>query len=61
MSPQIEEILGYSLEEWHSSPTFFYEHLHPEDRDRVVEAQREALETPSPRAQSLPPTAGSSG
>ena len=42
VSPQIEEILGYSLEEWHANPSFFVEHLHPEDRDRVREAQREA-------------------
>jgi PAS domain S-box-containing protein len=42
VSPQIEEILGYSLEEWHANPAFFVEHLHPEDRERVREAQREA-------------------
>ena len=42
VSPQIEQILGYSLEEWHANPEFFVEHLHPEDRDRVREAQREA-------------------
>ena len=48
MSPQIEEILGYSLEEWHSSPTFFIEHLHPDDRERVREAQREAQQSAEP-------------
>jgi PAS domain S-box-containing protein len=48
VSPQIEEILGYSLEEWHASPTFFNDHLHPEDRDRVDEAQREALQSAGP-------------
>ena len=42
VSPQVEDILGYSFEEWHSSPTFFNEHLHPEDRDRVSKAHREA-------------------
>jgi PAS domain S-box-containing protein len=42
VSPQIEEILGYGLEEWHANPSFFVEHLHPEDRERVREAQREA-------------------
>jgi PAS domain S-box-containing protein len=42
VSPQIEEILGYRLEEWHANPSFFVEHLHPEDRERVREAQREA-------------------
>ncbi len=42
VSPQVEDILGYSFEEWNSSPTFFNEHLHPEDRDRVSEAHRDA-------------------
>jgi PAS domain S-box-containing protein len=48
VSPQVEEILGYSFEEWHSSPTFFNEHLHPEDRDRVSKAHREARESAEP-------------
>jgi PAS domain S-box-containing protein len=42
VSPQIEDILGHALEEWHANPTFFIDHLHPEDRDRVREAQRKA-------------------
>ena len=42
VSPQVEDILGYSFEEWNSSPTFFNEHLHPEDRDRVSTAHRNA-------------------
>jgi PAS domain S-box-containing protein len=48
VSPQIEQILGYSLAEWHASPSFFVEHLHPEDRDRVRDAQREARENFEP-------------
>lgn len=48
VSPQIHNILGYSLEEWHGSPTFFVDHLHPEDRDRVREAQRAARQTGEP-------------
>ena len=48
VSPQVEEILGYSFEEWHSSPSFFNEHLHPEDRDRVSKAHREARESAEP-------------
>jgi PAS domain S-box-containing protein len=42
VSPQIEEILGYGLEEWHANASFFVDHLHPEDRERVRDAQREA-------------------
>ncbi len=48
VSPQIQQILGYSLEEWHGSPDFFVEHLHPEDRERVREAQREARQSAEP-------------
>ena len=48
MSPQIQEIVGYSLEEWHANPSFFVEHLHPEDRERVREAQREARQRAEP-------------
>lgn len=36
MSPQIEAILGYSAEEWQSSPDLWKEMLYPDDRDRVV-------------------------
>lgn len=48
VSPQIEQILGYSLEEWHANPDFFVEHLHPEDRERVREAQRGARQSGEP-------------
>ena len=36
MSPQIETVLGFTQEEWTSDPTLWVDHLHPEDRDRVV-------------------------
>lgn len=36
VSPQIETILGYTQEEWKSDPMLWIDHLHPEDRDRVV-------------------------
>ena len=48
VSPQVEDILGYSLDEWSSDPRFFVEHLHPEDRERVREAQRVARESGTP-------------
>jgi len=48
VSPQIEQILGYTLEEWHSTPDFFVEHLHPDDRERVRESQREARQSAEP-------------
>jgi two-component system, sensor histidine kinase and response regulator len=48
VSPQVEDILGFTLEEWHSSPTFHVDHLHPEDRERVRAAQRAARESGLP-------------
>ena len=48
VSPQIEQIFGYSLEEWHGNPNFFIEHLHPDDRDRVRDAQRHARDNAEP-------------
>src|SRR4051794_14041526 len=48
VSPQVEDILGYTLDEWQSTPTFFVDHLHPEDRERVRVAQRAARESATP-------------
>ena len=36
VSPQIEAVMGFTQEEWTSDPLMWIEHLHPEDRDRVV-------------------------
>jgi PAS domain S-box-containing protein len=48
ISPQIEDILGYTLEEWKSDPQFFVRHLHPDDRDHVREAQRASRQSGEP-------------
>ncbi|HEX2739659.1 MAG TPA: PAS domain S-box protein [Rubrobacter sp.] len=37
-SPQIEDLFGYSAEEWISAPDLFVRLLHPEDRERVLAA-----------------------
>src|SRR5262245_8857118 len=37
-----ERILGYSLEDWLSRPTFWLDVLHPEDRDRAAAHCRQA-------------------
>ncbi len=34
VSPQIEELLGYSQREWMENPILWYTQLHPDDRDR---------------------------
>jgi len=40
VSPRIEDILGYTREEWLSNPEFWLQSLHPEDRERILEAMR---------------------
>jgi diguanylate cyclase (GGDEF)-like protein/PAS domain S-box-containing protein len=37
-SPQIEAMLGYSVEEWADNKSLFVQMLHPEDRERVLAA-----------------------
>jgi diguanylate cyclase (GGDEF)-like protein/PAS domain S-box-containing protein len=39
VSPQIEEILGYSPEEWMANPGLWVRQLHPGDRQRVLEQE----------------------
>ena len=34
VSPQIEQALGYSREEWLEDPIRWYQHIHPEDKQR---------------------------
>ena len=34
VSPQIEEALGYSREEWLEDPVRWYQHIHPDDKQR---------------------------
>jgi PAS domain S-box-containing protein len=36
MSPQVEEMLGYSISEWSADRQLWQKLLHPEDRDRVL-------------------------
>ena len=47
ISPQLEEILGYSVSEWVSDPGLWARRLHPEDRDRVL-AEEEDIESYTP-------------
>ena len=41
-SPQIESLLGYTVEEWTGDPELFVKVLHPDDRDRVMREVAEA-------------------
>jgi PAS domain S-box-containing protein len=36
VSPQSNDILGYSPEDWYENHSFWKEHIHPEDRDQTV-------------------------
>jgi PAS domain S-box-containing protein len=42
VAPQAAELLGYPAEHWVEQSSFWVEHLHPQDRDRIVRACRAA-------------------
>ncbi|MGZ8578549.1 MAG: PAS domain-containing protein, partial [Actinomycetota bacterium] len=42
IGPQVETVFGYTPEQWRETPGFWTDHLHPADRERVVEANRRA-------------------
>ncbi len=44
VSPQIEEMLGYPADDWVRDPALWIERLHPDDRERVLTAIREAID-----------------
>lgn len=48
VSPQVEAVLGYTQEEYASDPTFWETILHPEDRDRILQADRRTSTTEEP-------------
>ncbi|HEU4905895.1 MAG TPA: EAL domain-containing protein [Solirubrobacterales bacterium] len=43
VSPQVEDILGYSPEEWMADPGLWSERLHPDDRERALEQETRKL------------------
>lgn len=45
MSPQCEEILGYPAQDWLDDPDMWARLLHPEDRERALEAHLRSLPT----------------
>ena len=44
VSPKIEDLLGYTAEEWTSDPTLWMSRMHPADRDRMIVAETEDSE-----------------
>jgi two-component system, NarL family, sensor histidine kinase UhpB len=47
-SPQIEPLLGFTVEQWRDDPALWFERIHEDDRERVLEEHRESLRTGAP-------------
>ena len=45
MSPRIEELTGFTPEEWKSDNFIWENHIHPEDKERISEADKDTHET----------------
>ena len=39
MSPRIQGLTGYTSEEWQADPDIWMQHVHPDDRERIAEAE----------------------
>jgi diguanylate cyclase (GGDEF)-like protein/PAS domain S-box-containing protein len=48
VSPQIEELLGYTADEWMADPGLWGERIHPEDRARVIADEEACAATLDP-------------
>lgn len=48
ISKKSEDILGYKYQEWVENPNFWYDHLHPDDKDWVTEYTEECSKTLTP-------------
>lgn len=49
-SPRIEQLLGYTVDEWHTSGDFWMSRLHPDDRNAVIAAYLRSESTGEPFA-----------
>ena len=47
-SPQVEPLLGYTVDEWLTDPEFFPKLLHPDDRERILALVEHCNETADP-------------
>lgn len=50
VSPQVENLVGYSVEEWTQNPVFWQSIVHPEDLDLVLNTIREVLRSRESRS-----------
>jgi two-component system, NarL family, sensor histidine kinase UhpB len=47
-SPQIESLLGFTVEQWRDDPALWVDRIHEDDRERVLEEHRRSLRTGDP-------------
>ena len=47
-SPQVEPLLGFTVEQWREDPHLWIDRIHPEDRPRVLREHHESLRTGEP-------------
>src|SRR4029079_15040569 len=47
-SPQVEPILGFTVDEWRADPELWRKQLHPDDVERAMETHRQSNTTTSP-------------
>jgi len=47
-SPQVEALLGFTVERWRDDPDLWVDHVHEDDRERVLAEHRESLRTGEP-------------
>ena len=47
-SPQIEPLLGFTVEQWRDDPALWVDRMHEDDRERVLGEHRESLTTGDP-------------
>ena len=45
ISPQVEEVFGWTDEEWRWTPNFWFDNIHPDDLETVKEVDRRSTET----------------
>lgn len=50
VSPYVETMLGYSVQEWLSTPNFWLSIVHPDDRDRAASVAAAAYATGDPHS-----------
>ncbi len=48
VAPQIKDLLGYSPEEWLTTPKNWSRQLHPQDRPRLIKAAQHSVKTGAP-------------